>query len=234
MPAKASNPRMNETGPLAVPPLDSGSCDARSADRFEPAPDPRLNSMPSVLARSRIDDMVSSTALMKHAEHCGFSSMPTLNQTGLLKLAICAASMQVSSAWNVPASSGVRKYPSFRPHSAMVSLTRLMSWRTERSRSESPTRPRKYFAATRLTACSDHVAGASMFFWAKTARPSALSMRASWERHSKPSNALSPGPVSTRWKVRPVLPAGAGLRSLASDLLLLMVAVLWACCAWSS
>ncbi len=31
--------------------------------------------------------MVSSAALMKHAEHCGFSSMPTLNHTGELKQA---------------------------------------------------------------------------------------------------------------------------------------------------
>ena len=31
--------------------------------------------------------MVSSTELMKQAEHCGFSSMPTLNQTGELKQA---------------------------------------------------------------------------------------------------------------------------------------------------
>ena len=40
-------------------------------DRFEPVPDPNLNSMPSVLARPRIDSIVSCTALMKHAEHCG-------------------------------------------------------------------------------------------------------------------------------------------------------------------
>jgi hypothetical protein len=31
--------------------------------------------------------MVSSTELMKQAEHCGLSSMPTLNQTGELKQA---------------------------------------------------------------------------------------------------------------------------------------------------
>ena len=51
-------------------------------DRFTPAPEPYLNSMASVLARSMIEPMLSWTELMKQAEHCGFSSTPTLNQTG--------------------------------------------------------------------------------------------------------------------------------------------------------
>src|SRR5213593_1130072 len=83
-PANASYPFMNDTGPDAVPPPDRPSLEERSVERFEPVPDPHLNSRPSVLARSRIESIVSSTELMKHAEHCGFSSMPTLNQTGLL------------------------------------------------------------------------------------------------------------------------------------------------------
>ena len=33
------------------------------------------------------DSIVSSTELMKHAEHCGAFSNPQLNQTGLLKAA---------------------------------------------------------------------------------------------------------------------------------------------------
>ena len=41
---------MNETGPEAVPPPASSSCDERIADRFEPVPEPNLNSMPSVFA----------------------------------------------------------------------------------------------------------------------------------------------------------------------------------------
>ena len=41
------------------------------ADRFEPVPDPNLNSIPSVFARPRIDSIVSCTELMKQAEHCG-------------------------------------------------------------------------------------------------------------------------------------------------------------------
>ena len=42
-------------------------------DRFEPVPEPNLKSMASVLARSRIDSIVSWTELMKQAEDCGFS-----------------------------------------------------------------------------------------------------------------------------------------------------------------
>src|SRR5436190_15024368 len=70
-PANASNPFMNDTGPDAIPPPESCSFEERIGDRLLPAPEPHLNNMPSVLARSRIEPMVSSTELMKHAEHCG-------------------------------------------------------------------------------------------------------------------------------------------------------------------
>src|SRR5713101_4257948 len=83
-PANASYPFINETGPDAVPPPARLSFEERSVERFEPVPEPHLNSMPSVLASVRIESIVSCTELMKHAEHCGFSSMPQLNQTGLL------------------------------------------------------------------------------------------------------------------------------------------------------
>src|SRR6185295_1743221 len=83
-PAKASYPFMNDTGPLAVPPPASSSFDERIGDRFDPVPEPYLNSIPSVLASVRIDSIVSSTELMKQAEHCGYFSNPQLNQTGLL------------------------------------------------------------------------------------------------------------------------------------------------------
>jgi hypothetical protein len=83
-PAKASNPFMKDTGPDAVPPPARISRDDRIADRFDPVPEPNLKSMPSVLARPRIDSIVSCTALMKHAEHWGAFSNPQLNQTGLL------------------------------------------------------------------------------------------------------------------------------------------------------
>jgi hypothetical protein len=79
---------MKDTGPDAVPPPERGSRLERSVEKFVPLPDPHLKSIPSVLASSRMEAIVSSTLLMKQAEHCGFSSIPTLNQTGLLKAAI--------------------------------------------------------------------------------------------------------------------------------------------------
>src|SRR6187397_1296481 len=75
-PANASKPFMNDTGPDAVPPPASSSLDDRIDERLLPVPEPYLKSMPSVLANERIDSMVSSTELMKHAEHCGAASNP--------------------------------------------------------------------------------------------------------------------------------------------------------------
>src|ERR671938_616590 len=91
-PAKASNPFMNETGPDAVPPPANNSFEERIDDRLLPVPDPYLKSMPSVLAKVRIDSIVSSTELMKQAEHCGAVSKPQLNHTGLLNAAFCRTS----------------------------------------------------------------------------------------------------------------------------------------------
>src|SRR6202008_3342847 len=87
-PANASYPFMNDTGPDAVPPLERPSLDDRSVERLEPVPEPHLNNRPSVRASSRMNSIVSSTELMKQAEHCGRSSTPTLNHTGLLN-AMC-------------------------------------------------------------------------------------------------------------------------------------------------
>jgi hypothetical protein len=50
---------MKETGPEAVPPPARCSLDERIAERFDPVPDPYLKSIPSVLARPRIDGIVS-------------------------------------------------------------------------------------------------------------------------------------------------------------------------------
>ena len=79
---------MKLMGPLAWPPAESCSLLDRMGERLMPEPEPPLKIIPSVLHQSRIDSMVSSTDRMKQALHCGFSSTPTLNQTGLLK-AIC-------------------------------------------------------------------------------------------------------------------------------------------------
>src|SRR5881275_2354029 len=86
VPADASAPRMNETGPDAVPPEDSSSFDERIRDRFRPAPEPPLKMKPSSLYQLRIESIVSSTDKMKQAETCCGDDVPTLNQTGELKL----------------------------------------------------------------------------------------------------------------------------------------------------
>src|SRR6476659_3566041 len=108
-PANASKPFMNDTGPEAVPPPLSSSFDERIGDRFVPVPEPYLKSMPSVLARPRIDSIESSTLLMKQAEHCGCCSTPTLNQTGELNDIFCSTIRWVSSAAKTSASLSVAK-----------------------------------------------------------------------------------------------------------------------------
>src|SRR4051812_6812860 len=109
VPAHESAPRMNDTGPLAVPPLVSGSIEPRIFDRLIPEPEPPRKMLPSLVFQSRIDSMLSSTLRMKQAEHCGASSKPTLNHTGELNAAIWWSSTYVSSASNESPSSGVAK-----------------------------------------------------------------------------------------------------------------------------
>ncbi len=62
---------MKLSGPLAVPPPDTASLLERRELKLVPVPEPNLNSMASVLARSMMPLMESSTELMKQAEHCG-------------------------------------------------------------------------------------------------------------------------------------------------------------------
>src|SRR5882757_1223670 len=88
VPADASAPRMKETGPLAVPPEESSSLEARILDRLTPAPEPPLKISPSSLYQSRIESIVSSTERIKHALTCCGEFVPTLNQTGELKAKI--------------------------------------------------------------------------------------------------------------------------------------------------
>ena len=78
-------------------------------ERLMPEPDPPRKIIPSLVFHSRIDSIVSSTLKMKQAEHCGFSSKPTLNQTGLLKAAFWWSSRWVSSISKASASSSVAK-----------------------------------------------------------------------------------------------------------------------------
>src|SRR5512135_2624712 len=100
---------MKLTGPEAVPPPVIRSLLERMGERFEPAPEPYLKSIASVLARSMIEDIESWTELMKHAEHCGFSSIPTLNQTGELKAIFWWTRRCVSSSLNAARSSSLAK-----------------------------------------------------------------------------------------------------------------------------
>src|SRR5215212_4861337 len=109
VPAHESAPRMNETGPEAVPPLLSGSIDPRILERLMPEPEPPRKILPSLVFQPRIESMLSSTDRMKQAEHCGDSSNPTLNQTGELKAACWWRRMCVSSSWNASASSAEAK-----------------------------------------------------------------------------------------------------------------------------
>ena len=85
VPADASAPRINETGPEAVPPEESNSREPRILERLTPAPDPPLKITPSSLYQLRIESMESSTLKMKHALTCCGAVVPTLNQTGELK-----------------------------------------------------------------------------------------------------------------------------------------------------
>src|SRR3954454_319182 len=109
VPALASAPRMNDTGPLAVPPEDNSSLLERMRERLRPAPEPPLKMNPSSLYQLRIESIESSTARMKHAETCCGDWVPTLNQTGELKLNTWCSSMCVSSWSKMSASSAVAK-----------------------------------------------------------------------------------------------------------------------------
>src|SRR4051812_22000146 len=109
VPADASAPRMNDTGPEAVPPEDSSSFDDRIRDRLRPAPDPPLKMKPSSLYQLRIESIVSSTERMKQAETCCGDAVPTLNHTGELKLNTWCTSMCFSSWSKISASSSEAK-----------------------------------------------------------------------------------------------------------------------------
>src|SRR5690349_16566929 len=109
VPADASAPRMKLTGPEAVPPEDSSSLDDRMRERLRPAPEPPLKIRPSSRYQLRIESIVSSTARMKQALTCCGDDVPTLNQTGELKLNTWCMSIQVSSCSKIVASSWVAK-----------------------------------------------------------------------------------------------------------------------------
>ncbi len=141
--------------------------------------------------------MESSTERMKQAEHCGFSSKPTLNHTGELNEAYWLTRIALSSASKVSASSSVAKYPPARPQPPIVSTTRPIMCLTEVSRSGEPIRPRKYFCATMFVAVCDQNFGNSTDFWSNTGL-SLPGMKASRSSHSTSSNGSRPGIVKKR------------------------------------
>src|ERR1700710_1400232 len=109
VPADASAPRMNDTGPEAVPPDESSSREERIRERFKPAPEPPLKMKPSSLYQFRIESIESSTDKMKHALTCCGDCVPTLNQTGELNEKYWCTSSQVSSCSNTSASAELVK-----------------------------------------------------------------------------------------------------------------------------
>src|SRR5204862_3709983 len=94
----------NETGPEAVPPLLSSSLDERIRERLSPAPEPPLKMNPSSLYQLRIESIESSTDRMKQADTCCGADVPTLNQTGELKLNTWCRSIQANSCSKTSAS----------------------------------------------------------------------------------------------------------------------------------
>ena len=163
---------MKLTGPDAVPPDESSSFDDRMRERFTPEPEPPLKIRPSSLYQSRIESIESSTARMKHALTCCGDGVPTLNQTGELKLNTWCSSIQVSSSPKTSASPGVAKYPFSSPAVRYVFTTRSMSCFRLHSRSGVPTAPRKYFVVTMFAALMLQLSGNSTPRCSKLIEPS--------------------------------------------------------------
>src|SRR3954453_13845492 len=141
VPAEASAPRMKLTGPEAVPPEESSSREERMRERLTPAPEPPLKIRPSSLYQSRIDSMESSTDRMKQADTCWGCGVPTLNQTGLLKLKIWCRRAYASSCSKISASAGEVKYLWSSPAFRYVFTMRSMSCLRLTSRCGVPTAP---------------------------------------------------------------------------------------------
>ena len=77
----------------------------------------------------------------------------------------------------------------------MVSATREISWRTERSRSGVPTVPRKYFWTTTFVAVWLQLLGTSTSRCSNTLLPFSPVMAAVRSSHSTPAKPSSPGAV---------------------------------------
>jgi len=108
-PAKASKPRMKLTGPRRSRRPTIFSLLERRVERLEPAPEPNLKSIASVLARSMMLDMESSTEFDEAGRALGMGFHADVEPDGELKLIFCVTSRWVSSAWKARRSSSVAK-----------------------------------------------------------------------------------------------------------------------------
>ena len=128
---------------------------------------------------------------MKHAEHCGVSSKPTLNHTGELNDAYWLTRIAFSSAWNVSRLVGREVAAPLAPrrdrvgHPADHLLDAPLALREAM-------RPRKYFCATMFVAVCDQNFGNSTSRCSK-AGPLLPGIRASRVSHSISSNGSRPG-----------------------------------------
>jgi hypothetical protein len=90
---------MNETGPLARPPRETGSLEERIAERLIPAPPPPCWKIrPSRVFQSSSSGIESSALRMKHAEVSGRSVSPALSHTGVANVAFWVSTSAASSS----------------------------------------------------------------------------------------------------------------------------------------
>jgi hypothetical protein len=89
---------MNDTGPLARPPRETGSREERTFERLTPAPPPCWKIRPSRAFQSSSARIESSVSRMKQAEVKGCCSRPTFNHTGVANAARWVRTSAASSA----------------------------------------------------------------------------------------------------------------------------------------
>src|SRR5216684_568877 len=116
--------------------------------------------------------VLTSASYGWHADTCCGDVVPTLNQTGELKLKIWWTSACLSSWSKISASFGVAKYPCCSPAATYVPTTLSTSCLRLHSRCEVPTAPRKYFVVTMLAALTDQKSGNSTPCCSKLTVPS--------------------------------------------------------------
>ena len=110
VPAEASAPRMKLTGPDAVPPEDSSSFERADPGQVQAGTGAALEDQPllAVPVQDRVHRVVDRED-EAGAEPAAATVVPTLNQTGELKLKTWCSSIQVSSCSKISASSSVAK-----------------------------------------------------------------------------------------------------------------------------